>query len=82
MKKFVLGFLLGVLALALFVYYGGGDYLKAAGSRTEEAGKALKGYEKKMKRSIEGVREKAGETVERTKEKVQGTREKARELVP
>lgn len=82
MKKLVLGFILGVLALALFVYYGGGDYLKAAGSKTEEAGEALKVYEKKMRKSIEGVREKAGDTAEKTREKVDSTREKARDLVP
>lgn len=72
MKKVILGFFLGIIALGLFLYFGGGRYVKALGVKTEEAGTRLETYEKKMKETTKD----AGSTV---KEKTEGAKETVEE---
>ncbi len=79
MKRFILGFLIGVAALVLFVYYGGAGYMVDLGSRTERAGKKLQTYERQLKKtvsetqqSIKQTKKEAVKAVEKTKEKVKG----------
>lgn len=69
MKKFILGVIIGVLALAAFLYFGGPKYLKIFGAKTEEAGERLEKYEKGLKHTAEEATEKVKETAETVKEK-------------
>ena len=90
MKKFILGVIIGVLALAAFLYFGGPKYLKIFGAKTEEAGERLERYEKglkhtaeeateKVKATAETVKEKAGEAKESVGKTVDKTKEKVKE---
>lgn len=69
MKRFLLGIIIGILALAAFLYFGGPRYLKIFGAKTEEAGERLEKYEKGFKKSADEVAEKVKETAETVKEK-------------
>lgn len=69
MKKFILGVIIGILALAAFLYFGGPKYLKIFGAKTEEAGERLEKYEKGLKHTAEEATEKVKETAETVKEK-------------
>ncbi|HBO84446.1 MAG: hypothetical protein A2073_01830 [Deltaproteobacteria bacterium GWC2_42_11] len=66
MKKFILGVIIGIVLLAAFVYFGGGDFLRHAGKEVEKAGGELKQYEYKLKDSAK----KAEEGFEKVKEKI------------
>ena len=69
MKKFILGVIIGILALAAFLYFGGPKYLRIFGAKTEEAGERLERYEKGLKHTAEEATEKVKETAETVKEK-------------
>lgn len=69
MKKFILGVVIGIIALAAFLYFGGPKYLKIFGAKTEEAGERLEIYEKKLKHTAEEAAEKVKDTAETVKEK-------------
>lgn len=64
--QIILGVFVGVTMLYLFIYFGGADYLKAFGKKTEHAGEELKHYEK-------GVKETGDKMLEKAKEKVKNT---------
>ncbi len=81
MKKVIFGFFLGVIALALFLYFGGAKYVKAFGSKTEEAGSRLEVYEKKMKESTKDAKTSVKETAEEAKETVEEKAKSAKEAV-
>ncbi|MBI2412159.1 MAG: hypothetical protein HYV24_03010 [Deltaproteobacteria bacterium] len=88
MKKVLLGIIIGIIALAAFLYFGGGRYLRVFGAKTEEAGEKLEKYEKEMKKEAEVIKEsakEAGETIKEkagdAKEAVKDTAEGAREAV-
>lgn len=66
MKRVIIGFLIGVVVLVLFIYFGGAKYLRIFGIKTEEAGTRLESVEKRMK---EGAKT-AKKTVNKTAEKV------------
>lgn len=70
MKKFIFGVLIGVLALAAFLYFGGPRYMRIFGAKTEEAGARLEKYEK-------GLKETAGEAAEKVKDTAETVKEKA-----
>lgn len=78
MKKIFYGILLGILALVLFVYFGGGDYLRAVGEGADEAGKIVQGYEKRLKKGIDSAKE----TAEDANRKVEETTERLKEIIP
>ncbi len=61
--QITLGIFIGVILLYLFIYFGGADYLKAFGKKTEQAGEGLKHYEKGVKDVGDRVLEKAKEKV-------------------
>ncbi|HLA51159.1 MAG TPA: hypothetical protein VJZ92_02795 [Thermodesulfobacteriota bacterium] len=42
--QITLGIFIGVVLLYLFIYFGGADYLKVFGKKTEQAGEGLKQY--------------------------------------
>lgn len=81
MKKFLLGFIIGILALACFFYFGGSKYLKAFGSKTEQAGEQLEKYEKKFKKTAKETTEAVRETASGAKEAVETTKEKVKGIV-
>ena len=70
MKKIILGFIFGVIMLILFIVFGGGEYLKRLGRKTEEAGERLGTYQKKAK-----------ETAKKAEEKLEKTRKMAEEAL-
>ena len=78
MKKIFYGFLLGALALVLFIYFGGGEYLRAVGEGADEAGKIVQGYEKRLKKGLDSARE----TAEEASRKVNETTERLKEIIP
>lgn len=87
-KKALIGILLGVVVLAVFVYFGGGKYLQAFGAKTEQAGVKLEGYEMKMKNTTKEaevtVKKTAGavkDTAVSAKDKVGKTYDKTKEKV-
>lgn len=89
MKKILrvlLGMVLGIFIFMLFLFFGGAEYLKKFGQRTEEAGVKLERYEKDLKEAVEKAKERAVETGEKTEEKVietyEGTKEKVKEYMP
>lgn len=82
MKKFIVGFIIGIIALAAFVYFGGGEYVGSMGKSTQRAGKIIQGYEKKMKKAVGGLRESAEERVDKTRERFNDKTEKLKEIVP
>ena len=61
--QITLGIFVGVVLLYLFIYFGGADYLKTFGKKTEQAGEGLKHYEKGVKDVGDRVLEKAKEKV-------------------
>lgn len=75
MKKFLFGIIIGILALAAFLYFGGPRYMKIFGAKTEEAGERLEKYEKGFKQSADEAAEKVKETAETVKEKAGETKE-------
>ncbi|HEY4706067.1 MAG TPA: hypothetical protein VII64_01315 [Thermodesulfobacteriota bacterium] len=75
MKKFLIGVLIGIVALGAFLYFGGPKYLKLIGSKTEEAGERLEKYEKSFKHTAEEAKEAVKETAETVKEKAGGAKE-------
>lgn len=79
MKKFIIGVVIGILALAAFLYFGGPKYLKMFGAKTEEAGERLEKYEKGFKHTAEEAAETVKETAETVKEKAGAAKEKAGE---
>lgn len=70
MKKYLIGVLIGAIALFAFVYLGGARYLKIFGAKTEEAGGKLERVEKEMKQGAKSAKKSVEKTVEKTKETV------------
>lgn len=85
MKKFILGFFLGIAVLFAFLYFGGARYVKVFGVKTEEAGEKLEKYEKQIKESAGTTGEKVKETAksagETVKETARGVRKSAGKAV-
>ena len=54
MKRFILGFIFGIVASIIFVYFGGGKLIEDLGKRTQRVEEKIK---KEIKQTIEGVRE-------------------------
>lgn len=86
MKKVILGILLGVVVLAVFLYFGGSKCLRAFGSKTEEAGVKLEKYEKQFRektdeagKTVKETAVSAKKTAARTYDK---TKEKVKEYMP
>ena len=75
MIKFILGVLIGILALAAFLYLGGPKYMQIFGAKTEEAGQRLEKYEKGLKHNTEEAAETVKETAETVKEKAGAAKE-------
>lgn len=75
MKKFIFGILIGVLALAAFLYFGGPRYLKIFGAKTQETGARLEKYEKGLKHATEEAAETVKDTAETVKEKAGAAKE-------
>ncbi|MEE8575541.1 MAG: hypothetical protein V3T30_09025 [Thermodesulfobacteriota bacterium] len=69
--KLGIGLLVGIIAIILFIYFGGGEYLKKFGAETEKAGKEVIEYEKDMKK-----------TVKKVKDTVEDKKKKARKYIP
>ncbi len=81
MKKILLGFILGLVALFIFLYFGGAKYLRTFGHKTEQAGEKLEGYEKQIKEKTEGAQKAVKETAESAKKTAEKTKEKVKEYV-
>ena len=75
--RFLFGLIIGVLALAAFLYFGGPEYLKAFGSKTEQAGTKLEKYEKEIKSTAKEAKEVVGDTaaINKAKKAVAGANE-------
>jgi hypothetical protein len=69
MKNFILGVIIGVVALFVFLSLGGGRYLKTFGAKTEEAGARIERYEKDIKKATRGAEEAIKDTVDAAKKK-------------
>lgn len=82
MKKFIVGFILGVIALVAFVYFGGGDYVRSLSKHTNKAGKVIQSYEKKMKKAVSGVRDAAEEKVDQTRERLNDKTDRLKDVIP
>ena len=70
MLKIFFGFCIGVALMVVFLYFGGGTWLRQFGSSTERAGARIEVYEKRLKEKAKGAEQAASETIEKTKEKV------------
>lgn len=81
MKKILFGFILGLAALFLFLYFGGAKYVKTFGHKTEQAGEKLEGYEKQIKEKTEGAEKAVKETAGSAKKAAEKTKEKVKEYV-
>ncbi len=55
MKKFLLGIVIGVVVIVCFIYFGGGNILKALGKKTIEVGEKVEIYEKALKEVAQGL---------------------------
>ncbi|MCP3677573.1 MAG: hypothetical protein GY721_08315 [Deltaproteobacteria bacterium] len=66
MKRLFLGIIIGICLFFLFLYFGGADYLREFGSKTEDVGRELKQYERGIKESAD----RAKEIVEKTGKKI------------
>ncbi|MEK6758349.1 MAG: hypothetical protein AABY51_01120 [Deltaproteobacteria bacterium] len=81
MKKFLLGFIIGVILLLAFFYFGGAGYLKAFGTKTEETGAKLEVYEKEVKKTADEAKESVTETAKDAREAVDSTVESTKKVV-
>lgn len=81
MKKFFLGFFIGVVLLLAFFYLGGAGYLKTFGAKTEEAGAKLEVYEKEVKKTADEAKESVTETAKDAREAVDSTVESTKKAV-
>lgn len=81
MKKFIIGVVIGVVALAAFLYFGGPKYLKAFGSKTEQAGENLEKYEKELKHTADDAKEAVKDTAESVKETAKDARKAVNKTV-
>ena len=52
MRKFLLGFMVGIILSFLFIYFGGGEILKVLGQKAIDAGERIKIYEKAFKETV------------------------------
>lgn len=82
MKKILFGFVIGVAALVVFLYFGGARYVKLFGAKTEQAGEKLEAYEKEMKEKTREAEKKVQDTAKGAKKAVDRTREKVKEYIP
>lgn len=81
MKKFLLGFFIGVILLLAFFYLGGAGYLKTFGAKTEETGAKLEVYEKEVKKTADEAKETVAGTAKDAKEAVEDTVEGTKKVV-
>lgn len=70
MKKILFGIIVGIAVVVVFIFYGGGDYLKKFGWHAEKAGSKIEKMEKKLKGSVSGVKEKVEKTADKVKDYV------------
>lgn len=70
MKKIIIGMFLGIILLYLFIYFGGADYLKIFGKKTEQAGEGLKQYEKNVKDTTKSIKRTIKDAEEKIKERL------------
>ena len=68
MKKFFIGFIVGVVVIFAFIVLGGGEYVRTLGSRTEDAGTTLERFEKQVKKSTRGAKKTLDKTADRVKQ--------------
>ena len=54
MKKFFIGFIVGIVISFIFVYFGGGRLIEDIGKRTQKVEKRIK---REIKQTIEGADE-------------------------
>ncbi len=59
MKRFILGFILGIVASFIFVYFGGGRQIEDLGRRTRQVEEKIKN---EVKQTIEKAREVGNDT--------------------
>lgn len=52
MRAFLIGVIVGIILAFLFVYVGGGKFLKKMGKQVVKMGEQLEGYEKVMKENL------------------------------
>jgi len=52
MRAFLIGVIAGIVLAFLFVYVGGGKFLKKMGKEAIEIGEQLEGYEKVVKEKL------------------------------
>lgn len=81
MKKVLFGFLLGIIAITAFLYFGGPGYVKLAGSKTEEAGARLEKYEEGLKHTAQEAKEAITDTAETVKEKAENAKGAVRKTI-
>lgn len=71
MTRFFVGIIVGIIALILFVYYGGADYLRSVGRHADNAAVQVEKYGKKMHgmtdraRKVRKKAEEAGKRIEK-----------------
>lgn len=82
MKKLILGFIIGVVVLAAFLFLGGARYLKMFGAKTEEAGVKLERVEKEMKESAKSAEKTAVVAKDKVKKTAGEAREKVKKYIP
>ena len=70
MLKMLFGIIIGVALMLVFLYLGGGRWLKEFGRSTEKAGARLEVYEKRVQDTANDAGKTAGDTIDKTREKV------------
>jgi hypothetical protein len=66
MKRLILGFIIGVAALAVFLYFGGAAHIKTLGKKTYEAGARLE----ELVKDLRGIKKNARDIAEKSSERV------------
>ncbi|MEK7314013.1 MAG: hypothetical protein AAB210_02805 [Deltaproteobacteria bacterium] len=81
MIRIILGIILGAVFFVAFLLFGGGEYVRRFGAKTEEVGQKIETYEKDVLKGAEKAKDTLGDTKEKASRAFEKTREKAGEYV-
>jgi len=70
MKRLFFGIIVGFFLFFLFLYFGGADYLKDFGRKTENLGRDLKQYERGIRESADMAKDLVEKTGKKLKKHI------------
>lgn len=79
MKRLIYGMILGFILCLVFIYMGGGEYIKSFGRETSKVGEKVIDYEGVLKEKVKKAKKAAGEAKEAVKEKAGAAKKAVRE---